>query len=45
LHGGQSPILGGSVLILGLVPVLKGAVACNVAFLMAFETLLVVGIG
>jgi hypothetical protein len=39
LCGGQSPILG----ILGLDPVLEGAVACNVAFLAAFETLLVVG--
>jgi len=38
LCGGQSPILG----ILGLDPVLEGAVARNVAFFAAFETLLVV---
>ena len=36
--GGRSPILG----ILGLDPVLEGAVACNVAFFAALETLLVV---
>jgi len=42
---GWSPILSSPVLILGLVLVLEGAVACNVAFLVAFETLLVVGIG
>jgi len=39
LCGGRSPILG----ILGLDPVLEGAVAGNVAFFVAFETLLVVG--
>ena len=37
--GGQSPILG----ILGLDPVLEGAVARNVAFFAAFETLLIKG--
>jgi hypothetical protein len=41
LHGGQSPILGGPILILGLDLVLEGAIVCNVAFLVAFETLLV----
>ena len=39
MGGGRSPILG----ILGLDPVLEGAVACNVAFLAALETLLIVG--
>ena len=37
--GGRSPILG----ILSLDPVLEGAVAGNVAFFAALETLLVVG--
>ena len=36
--GDRSPILG----ILGLDPILEGAVAGNVAFFAAFETLLVV---
>jgi len=38
LCGGQFPILG----ILGLDPVFEGAVVGNVAFFVAFETLLVV---
>ena len=36
--GGQSPILG----ILSFDPILEGAVAGNVAFFAAFETLLIV---
>jgi len=39
LCGGWSPILG--ILVLG--PILEGAVAGNVAFFVAFETLLFVG--
>jgi hypothetical protein len=38
LCGGRSPILG----ILGLGPILEGAVAGNVAFFAALETLLIV---
>jgi len=38
LCGGQSPILG----VFGLDPILEGAVAGNVAFFAALETLLVV---
>jgi hypothetical protein len=41
LYRGWSPILGSLVLILGLDLVLEGAVAYNVAFLVALKTLAV----
>ena len=37
MHGGQSPILSGPVLILGLDLVLEGAVACDMAFFATFK--------
>ena len=45
MRGGQSPILGILVLILGLDPILKGAVACNVSFFVALETFTACGEG
>jgi len=41
LCGGRSPILG----ILGLGPILKGAVVCDVSFFVAFESFAACGEG